>query len=96
MATQKANGKKYLNRIAGFGCIVCGRDANIHHIRDGQGIAQRSSDYLAIPLCRDHHQGEDSIHGDPAGFAAQHGTELDLLAETIRRVFMSGAEVELY
>jgi hypothetical protein len=26
-------------------------------------MGQRASDYLAIPLCPEHHQGQDGIHG---------------------------------
>ena len=49
--------KEHLSKVAGIGCIVCrmrgneGTPAEIHHIRSGQGMSQRASNYEAIPLC---------------------------------------------
>ena len=85
---------KYLSRVAELGCVLCRRigfedtPAEIHHIRDGQGMAQRSSDYLAIPLCREHHRGDSGVHGLGTGrFERRYKlTELDLLADVIREL----------
>ena len=84
--TQQA--KDYHSHVAELGCIVpgCCASANIHHIREGCGMSQRASDYLVIPLCKDHHQGSLSIHATKRQFTALFGTELSLLAETIRRL----------
>ncbi|MDR0674077.1 MAG: Ref family protein [Zoogloeaceae bacterium] len=86
------NAKRYLSRVASLGCVVCrlvGRHnspAEIHHIREGQGMAQRASDFLVIPICPEHHRGGTGIHGMgvKAFERAWRLTELDLLAETIR------------
>lgn len=84
------NTKTWKGRVAELGCIVCrnagfgATPAQLHHIREGQGGAQRADDMLVIPLCREHHQGGDSIHGDRRGFQLRYGTELDLLAQVIR------------
>ena len=49
--------KEHLSRVANVGCIVCRMQGNeespaeIHHIRHGQGISQRASNYEVIPLC---------------------------------------------
>ena len=49
--------KEHLSRVANVGCIVCRMQGNeespaeIHHIRSGQGISQRASNYEVIPLC---------------------------------------------
>ena len=58
-----------LNRIADIGCIVCREclgihdtPAEIHHIRDGQGMSQRAGDDECIPLCYHHHRGCVGIH----------------------------------
>ena len=80
--------KDYHGLVAELGCIIpeCYNPANIHHIREGCGMSQRASDYLVIPLCKDHHQGSLSIHGSKRQFVNLFGTELSLLAETIRRL----------
>jgi hypothetical protein len=55
--------KKYLAMVAALGCCRCGSEAEIHHIRQFQGMGQRASNYLTIPLCPVHHRtGRDSIH----------------------------------
>ena len=47
----------YLGDVASMGCIVCRNSewgespAEIHHIRNGQGMSQRASNYETIPLC---------------------------------------------
>lgn len=84
------NAKQWKDRVAGLGCVVCRNagfgptPAAIHHIREGQGGQQRASDFLVLPLCPEHHQGGDSIHGDRRGFQMRYGSELDLLAQTIQ------------
>lgn len=83
--------KKHKGRVAAIGCILCRHlgygetPASLHHIREGQGMAQRASDYLVIPLCREHHQGDTGFHGlGEREFERRYRlTELDLLAETI-------------
>ena len=78
--------KAYIGRVADLGCIVCQSPAQVHHIREGQGMAQRASNYLVIPLCQEHHTGSLSIHASPRQFKAIYGDELHLLAETIGRL----------
>lgn len=84
----------HLDRVASLGCVACLKDgtpgtpAHAHHIRTGQGGGQRSSDWLTIPLCPEHHQhGKCSVHGGPKLFAMRYGSELDLLADVLRRVY---------
>nr|WP_290123657.1 Ref family recombination enhancement nuclease [Wohlfahrtiimonas chitiniclastica] len=54
----KKSEQKHMSRVADLGCIVCrnlgyGRSpAEIHHIRDGQGMSQRASNYEVLPLCQ--------------------------------------------
>ena len=77
--------RRHLDRVASLGCLICDQPANVHHIREGQGIAQRDH-FLTIPLCYDHHQGALSIHGNRRQFIAMFGTELNLLSQTIKRL----------
>lgn len=83
-----AKEKKHLDKISSLGCLVpdCSNPANVHHIRSGQGTAMRASHYLTIPLCKEHHQGDFSIHNSKREFENIFGSELDLLAETISRL----------
>jgi len=84
--------KQHLDRVSGLGCLVCaelgqpGIPAEIHHIREGQGASQRASHYLAVPLCHACHRGSKGVHGDRTLLRILKWGELDLLAETIRRL----------
>jgi len=83
-----ASEKSYMGRVAALGCIIpdCGSPAVLHHPRFCCGMAQRASNFLVIPLCPDHHAGALSIHKSPRQFENLFGSEVDLLAETIRRL----------
>lgn len=84
--------QRYHNDVAELGCILCdllgyGRPpAQLHHLREGQGMAQRSSDWLVVPLCPECHQGPCGVHGDQSLLRVAGVGELDLLAETMRRL----------
>jgi hypothetical protein len=79
------------SRVAELGCAVCRRlglgetPAELHHVREGQGMSQRASDFLVIPMCPEHHRGASGLHGlGTRGFERRYGVdELGLLAETI-------------
>jgi len=84
--------KRHLARVAGLGCALCRRlgygptPAEVHHLREGQGMAQRASDFLTVPLCPEHHRGPAGIHGDRGAFKNARVDELDLLADTIQEL----------
>ena len=85
------NAKAWKSKVAAIGCILCrhhghgGTPANLHHIREGQGMSQRASDWLVVPLCKEHHQGKTGVHGGE--FYHFHKLdELDLLAMTLETV----------
>jgi len=85
------NIKQYKNKVASLGCMACRllgygeTPAQLHHVREGQGMAQRASDWLVIPLCVEHHTGTNGIHGH--GFETMNKlTEMDLLAATIEEM----------
>lgn len=85
-----AKSKRHMGRIADMPCVLCsilgqrqvGR-TYVHHIRAGQGMSQRASDFLTIPLCHDCHQGPHGIHGDRSLLRIARVEELDLLAAVI-------------
>lgn len=80
--------EEYKSIIASLGCVVelCGEQACLHHPRMFVGIAQRSPDWTAIPLCKNHHQDGGpgtALHADQTLFEQNHGTEAELLSKTI-------------
>lgn len=84
---------RHMGRVAELRCIVCkllGREqetrTEVHHIREGQGMSQRASAFLTLPVCSDDHRGPSGIHGDRSMLRVLKMTELDLLAETIREL----------
>ena len=80
--------KAWLDLVASLPCATCGlMPVEVHHTREGQGGAQRASHFLTIPLCPDCHRGPLGIHGDKTMMRILKKTELDLLAETIEKVF---------
>ena len=79
--------KAHMGRVAELPCACCGTEpVQVHHIREGQGMAQRASNYLTIPLCPDCHTGTYGVHGDKSRMRAQKASELDWLADTIARL----------
>lgn len=78
-------------RVAALGCILCRylnygeTPAQVHHIREEQGAAQRASDFLTVPLCPEHHTGGTGLHGlGRRAFERRYKlSELDLLAMTL-------------
>ena len=72
-------------RLVELGCIICRRPAEIHHLRSGVGMGQRSKDM--IPLCPEHHRLGNrgtAFHAGPRSFEERYGTESELL-ERVRR-----------
>lgn len=85
--TTKAE-KAHLERVASLSCGICSaRSVEVHHIREGQGLSQRASHFLTVPLCADCHRGDHGIHGDRSLLRIWKLSELDLLAKTIERLF---------
>lgn len=86
---------RHLDRIANIGCILCrhlghfNTPAEVHHIREGQGMSQRASHFLAVPLCAEHHRGPNGLHGlgTRAFFRRYNLDEMELLAMTLARVY---------
>ena len=83
--------RKYLNRVAELGCLVCSRmgypgtPAEIHHKRAGTGAGRRSSHLDAMPLCPEHHRGKTGLHGlGTKGFPKHWGYDEDDLLREVR------------
>ena len=83
--------RQHMGLVAELGCLLCSSPAEVHHIREGQGMSQRASNWLTVPLCPEHHRGSSGLHGlGERGFATRHRLgELDLLAMTLERLARS-------
>jgi hypothetical protein len=76
--------RAYMDRIANLPCACCGsHGVHVHHLRDGQGMSKRASNWLTIPLCPDCHTGPYGLHGNKAFLRLRKLEEIDLLARTI-------------
>jgi Recombination enhancement, RecA-dependent nuclease len=82
--------KRYMCAVAKYPCIVCGAlGVHLHHVRDGQGMAQRSQHWLVVPLCPTCHTSPVGVHGDKSMLRVQKLDEIDLLARTIEKMWGS-------
>ena len=80
---------EYMSRVASLPCAVCGdKPVELHHIREGQGVAQRAQNWLVIPLCVSCHRGQLGIHGDKTMWRIKKMDELDALSDTISKIFL--------
>lgn len=83
-----------MGRVAALGCYLCRHlglgdtPAQVHHIREGQGMAQRASNWLTVPLCEKHHANYsvDGIHGQRMAWKRAGVNEMDALADTLERL----------
>ena len=85
----KADESRYMGMVAKLPCACCGAcGVEVHHVREGQGMSQRASNFLTVPLCPDCHRGSNGIHGNKSYLRIKKIEELDLLANTIQQIFM--------
>ena len=83
--------KRHLDRVASLPCCLCGESpVQVHHIRHSQGMAQRASNWLTVPLCPSCHTGPKGVHGDQTMLRIMKMDELDMLADTIKKLSTKG------
>jgi hypothetical protein len=82
-------GKKHLAAVHLMDCGVCGEGPVVaHHILEGRTPGRKSPDELAIPLCHSCHVDPlNGIHGMGAMWKVMKKTELEVLAETYRKIY---------
>lgn len=77
--------KAHKEALTGIGCIVCRKEFGItdgpvqlHHLRSG---GWGKGDYTTlIPLCYEHHMGDEGIHGmGTKAFERRYGSQVELL-----------------
>ena len=75
--------KEHLNWVASQGCMICGKNASVHHVRE---FGEPRNHFKTIPLCYDHHQGQNGIHFlGKYEWRKRFGSELDMLEILNRR-----------
>jgi len=84
---------KHKELILSLGCILddmtCSGAIVPHHPRFAAGLAQKSNDWLRVPLCSYHHtEGSigQAIHSGRQTFELNYMSEPDMLALTIKRL----------
>ena len=75
--------KRHMGKVAALDCIACDKyGVHVHHIR----VERIKNDFLTIPLCPECHMGIFSIHKSKQQFESIYGSELHLLAETLKKI----------
>lgn len=80
----------YLKWVKTQPCAGCNHQADdAHHlIGHGQGgVGTKAHDSFTIPLCRICH---DQLHRDPRAFEQKHGSQLEMMKNTLDRAFALG------
>lgn len=99
MATKRQNKaeRAHVNKVVGLGCVACyvqsgvwGTPGDIHHLREGLGMSQRSGWFEVICLCTNHHiysgNGKRAFHEGRETFTKLYGEERDLLDLTLANI----------
>lgn len=80
--------KKHMSRVAELPCVVCGAEpVEVHHILDGRTPGRRSSDWLTLPVCPEHHRGTHGIHGTRQAWSMAKVSEMAALADTLNQIY---------
>lgn len=84
--------RRHIGRVKELGCAVCGASgpSDAHHILEGRTPGRKSPDWLAIPLCKDCHQGSrNGIHGMKIMWNVMKKTEALCLNDTLEKLYGS-------
>lgn len=82
--------RAHIVAVAKLGCIACRKlgyftpDVEIHHVRMGNGMAQRATHFDILPLCHAHHRTGGhgvAFHAGQRTWEREFGTEAELLAQ---------------
>lgn len=78
-----------MDKVASLPCMLSVKMGSpvpsecLHHVREGQGLSQRASHFLTIPLTNDAHTGDGGFHRDKTLWKIAKTNELELLAMTL-------------
>lgn len=80
---------EHLKRLREIPCVVCGRtDITLHHPHGGsiklagiyKGVGVKTSDWLCLPICFEHHVGDEGIdHIGVETWERKFGTQFEYL-----------------
>ena len=91
--------KKRLEMVGSYSCMICGKEANVHHLA-GIGAGKKASDLLVMPLCFKHHQGEDGVHNGIEEWEKKYKPQLQFIYEINERIYkdkaLKGRNLERY
>lgn len=81
--------KAHLDRLGCLPCALCGAfEVHVHHILEGRIKGRKSAHFTAIPLCQScHTDPQMGIHGNQVMLKIHKTTELQLLAETLEKIY---------
>lgn len=70
-----ARNKKHLAYVRSYGCLVCQRPAQAHHLRHDceplgftKMMGKKQCDYRTVPLCPEHHHELHEVFGNELRF----------------------------
>lgn len=77
---------RHMHRVKELPCCLCGQSApsDAHHVLEGRIPGRRAHDFCTIPVCRMCH---NSIHGDKTMLKVNKENELNLLGETLQKLY---------
>ena len=80
---------RHMERVAGLPCVLCGHTGvEVHHVTEGKTFGKRDRlAFCTIPVCPPCHKGERGIHGDKTMLRISKKSELEHLADTLRRLY---------
>lgn len=84
-----AEEKRFHDFARQIGCLVCGKEASIHHVIS-DGHQRISKDHYHItPLCYAHHQGDKGYHGlgSHNAFFKEYGIDLHKAGLELRELY---------
>jgi hypothetical protein len=87
----KQERRERFEALAEMGCAICGQPPQIHHLIGVRyrGMGQKAHDMYTIPLCMNHHTGQQGIHKvGMKQWEFQYGTQEHLLEVTNLKIEM--------
>ncbi|MBP9869894.1 MAG: DUF968 domain-containing protein [Nitrosomonas sp.] len=82
--------QRHMVRVKELPCCLCGAagPSDAHHILEGRIPGRKAHDFCTIPLCKDCHLGgRNGIHGQQFMLKIMKENELNLLGETIKKLY---------
>lgn len=81
--------QRHMQRVKELPCCLCGASApsDAHHILEGRVKGRKAHDFCTIPLCKSCHQSDIGLHGDKSMLKIMKENELNLLGETLKKLY---------